>query len=170
MVFWICRYVVLLTVQTVAADLRRGEHIPKMQNNIDRKSMLRVLRQLKSKDGAGGVAGCRTVPCRAVPGHAARHSAWRCVPHNCREFKGTQAWNFFKYFFCRNRNHMVPRACNKRFLKIEFELAEIFDISAYAQHAMKSVPSILSMRWNSFRVCSVCDKIRSAYAQHRLYM
>jgi hypothetical protein len=48
--------------------------------------MLRVLRQLKSKDGAGG-AGCRTVPCRAVPGHAARRSAWRCVPHNCREFK-----------------------------------------------------------------------------------
>jgi hypothetical protein len=33
------------TVQTVAADLRRGEHIPKMQNNIGRKSMLCVLRQ-----------------------------------------------------------------------------------------------------------------------------
>jgi len=49
--------------------------------------MLRVLRQLKSKDGAGGGAGWRTVPCRAVPGHAARRSAWRCVPHNCREFK-----------------------------------------------------------------------------------
>ncbi len=31
------------TVRTVAADLRRGEHIPKMQNNIGRKSMLRVL-------------------------------------------------------------------------------------------------------------------------------
>jgi hypothetical protein len=75
------------TVRTVAADLRRGEHIPKMQNNIGRKSMLRVLRQLKSKDGAGGGAGCRTVPCRAVPGQAARRSAWRCVPHNCREFK-----------------------------------------------------------------------------------
>ena len=42
------------TVRTVAADLRRGEHIPKMQNNIGRKSMLRVLRQLRSKDGAGG--------------------------------------------------------------------------------------------------------------------
>jgi hypothetical protein len=25
---------------------------------------------------------------------------------------------------------------------------------------------MLSQRWNSFRVCSVCDEIRSAYAQH----
>ncbi len=34
---------------------------------------------------------------------------------------------FFCDFFCRNRNHRVPRACNMRFLKIGFELAEIFD-------------------------------------------
>ncbi len=47
-------FVHFYTVRTVAADLRRGEHIPKMQNNIGRKSMLRVLRQLRSKDGAGG--------------------------------------------------------------------------------------------------------------------
>jgi hypothetical protein len=43
------------------------------------------------------------------------------------KIKGTQARNFFKYFFCRNRNHMVPLACNTRFLKIVFDLAEIFD-------------------------------------------
>jgi hypothetical protein len=49
---------------------------------------------------------------------------------------------------------MVPRACNKRFLKIVFELAEIFNISEHAQHAMKSV-----------LVCSACDEIHSAYAQ-----
>jgi hypothetical protein len=54
------------TVRTVAADLRRREHIPKMQTNIGRKSMLRVLRQLKSKDGAGG-GGLGAVPYRAVP-------------------------------------------------------------------------------------------------------
>jgi hypothetical protein len=30
-------------------------------------------------------------------------------------------------FFCRNRNHMVPRAYNTIFLKIVYELAEIFD-------------------------------------------
>ena len=57
----------------MAADLRRGEHIPKMQNNIGRKSPLRVLRQLRSKDG--GEAGCRTVPCHAVPRRAAPRGA-----------------------------------------------------------------------------------------------
>jgi hypothetical protein len=41
--------------------------------------------------------------------------------------KGTQAWNFFFDFFCINRNLMVPRACNTRFLKIVFNSAEIFD-------------------------------------------
>jgi hypothetical protein len=35
-----------------------------------------------------------------------------------------------------------------------------------AEHARKFVPSMLSMRWNRFRVCSACDKIVSAYAQH----
>jgi hypothetical protein len=56
------------TVRTVAAYLRRGEHIPKMQNNIGRKSSLRVLRQLRSKEGTGlGAVPCRTVPCRAGP-------------------------------------------------------------------------------------------------------
>jgi hypothetical protein len=49
------------TVRTVAADLRQGEHIPKMQNNIGRKSMLRVLRQPIEVKGWGGAA-CRTVP------------------------------------------------------------------------------------------------------------
>ncbi len=33
-------------------------------------------------------------------------------------------------------------------------------------HARKFVPRMLSMRWNRFRVCSACDKIVSAYAQH----
>ncbi len=51
------------TVQTVAADFRRGEHIPKMRNNIGRKSTLRVLRQLRSKDGGEG--GGFWIPCRA---------------------------------------------------------------------------------------------------------
>jgi hypothetical protein len=52
----------------VAADLRQGEHIPKMQNNIGRKNKVRVLRQPRSKRGGG--AGCRTVPCGARPGGA----------------------------------------------------------------------------------------------------
>ena len=53
------------TVQTVAADLRQGEHIPKMQNDIGHKSKLRMLRQRGGKE-AGGGAGCRAVPCRDV--------------------------------------------------------------------------------------------------------
>ena len=35
-----------------------------------------------------------------------------------------------------------------------------------AEHARKFVPRMLSMRWNRFGVCSACDKIVSAYAQH----
>jgi hypothetical protein len=34
---------------------------------------------------------------------------------------------FFVVFFCRNRNLIVPRACNTRFLKIVFDSADIFD-------------------------------------------
>ncbi len=74
-----------------------------------------------------------------------------------RYLKGTQAWIFFVDFFCRNRNHMVPRACNTRFLKIVFDSAEILDF--------KTFPRMLSMRWNRFHVCSACDEIRSEYAQ-----
>ncbi len=70
--------------------------------------------------------------------------------------KGTQAWNFC-WIFCRNRNLMVPRACNTRFLKIIFDSAEIFDF--------ETIPRMLSQRWNPFGVCSASDKILSAFAQ-----
>jgi hypothetical protein len=53
------------TVQTLAADLRQGEHIPKMQNDIGHKSKLRKLRQRGGKE-AGGGAGCQAVPCHDV--------------------------------------------------------------------------------------------------------
>jgi hypothetical protein len=51
----------------VAADLLQGEHIPKMQNDIDHKSKLRMLRQQGGKEAGGGGAGCHAVPCRATP-------------------------------------------------------------------------------------------------------
>jgi hypothetical protein len=35
--------------------------------------------------------------------------------------------DIFFQFFCRNRNLIVPRPCNTRFLKIIFDSAEIFD-------------------------------------------
>ncbi len=66
----------------------------------------------------------------------------------------------FFYFFCRNRNLMVPRACNTRFLKIVFDSAEIFDFSTF--------PRMLSMQWNRFQVCSACDEISSPYAQYAI--
>jgi hypothetical protein len=37
------------TVQTVAAVLRQGEHIPKMQNDIGHKITLRMLRHARSR-------------------------------------------------------------------------------------------------------------------------
>jgi hypothetical protein len=61
------------TVQTVAADLRQGEHIPKMQNDIGHKSKLRMLRQRGGKEAGGGALAA--MPYRAVPGHAARRGA-----------------------------------------------------------------------------------------------
>jgi hypothetical protein len=86
--------------------------------------------------------------------------------------KGTQAWNFFILFF------QKPKPYGPKGLKHEiFENCiwfsgdiRLLNISTHAQHAMKLVPRMLSIRWNSFRVCSVCNKIRSAYAEHVLYM
>jgi hypothetical protein len=37
---------------------------------------------------------------------------------------------------------------------------------AEREHARKLVPRMLSVRWNRFLVCSLCDKIVSMYAQH----
>ncbi len=81
----VIQWLKLHTVRTVAADLRRGEHIPKMQNNIGRKSALRVLRQQRSKDGGEGGGGF-WMPYRAVSCRAARGSARCWVLHNCRRF------------------------------------------------------------------------------------
>ena len=52
-----------------------------------------------------------------------------------------------------------------RMLSIECTCKTVH-ILPLAEHARKFVPRMLSMRWNRFRVCSACDKIGSAYAQH----
>ncbi len=70
----------------MAADLRRGEHIPKMQNNIGRKSMLRVLRQLRSKEG-GALGAVRAVPCRATPRGARPGAAFSTTAVNLRQIE-----------------------------------------------------------------------------------
>jgi hypothetical protein len=67
----------------------------------------------------------------------------------------------FFWFFCRNRNLMVPRACNTRFL----EITVYSNRRRYSTFKYFRVCSLLSQRWNPFRVCWVRDEIRSAYVQ-----
>ena len=62
----------------MAADLRQGEHIPKMQNDIGHKSKLRMLRQRGGKEGGGALAA---MPCRAVQW---RHVPCRATPRGAR--------------------------------------------------------------------------------------
>ncbi len=73
----------------MAADLRRGEHIPKMQNNIGRKSMLCVLRQLRSKAGGGARCAvlCRAVPCQATLRGAPPGAAFCTTAVNLRQIE-----------------------------------------------------------------------------------
>jgi hypothetical protein len=70
--------------------------------------------------------------------------------HACTPY--TSMIVFFGLFFAETET--ITKACNTRFLKILFDSAEMLNIFAHAQHAMKSVPRMLSMRRNSFRVCS----------------
>jgi hypothetical protein len=60
-------------------------------------------------------------------------------------------------FFLRNQIRMVLRACNTRFLKIIFDLAEIFKFEKFLRR--------LRVCYNRFHVGSVSDEIVSAYAQ-----
>jgi hypothetical protein len=99
-------------------------------------------------------------------------------------YQGPVTWDFWKSYSIRPRYSTFKhfRACSA--------CDEIG--SQFAQHAMKLVPRMLSVRWNLFRVCSAwivhvkmfkfyhwlsmrgnsflicsaCDEIGSAYAQH----
>jgi hypothetical protein len=87
------------------------------------------------------------------------------------KFKGThsptQAWNFFGNFFAETETLWSQGPLTRDFWKSysirprystfsHFRLCSACDEigSAYAQPAMKFVPCMLSVRWNSFRVCS----------------
>ena len=80
------------------------------------------------------------------------------IPNIREAIKGTQAWNFFLTFFAKTETSWSQGPVTQDFWK-SYSIRPLLNISAHAQHAMKSVPSILSMRWNSFRVCSVWNKI-----------
>ncbi len=82
------------------------------------------------------------------------------ISHGFWFFKGTQAWNFFFTFLQKPKPWSQGPVTRNFENRIGFGWdIRLLNISAHAQHAMKLVPSMLSMRWNSFRVCSECDKI-----------
>ncbi len=92
----------------------RGFKIHAMWRNTTWSKKNNLSKTMKMRN-LGKISGIREVKPRDI------------VSFGTRNVKGTQAWNFLKYFYCRNRNLMVPRACNMRFLKIVFDSAEIFD-------------------------------------------
>ncbi len=55
---------------------------------------------------------------------------------------------------------LVPRMLS---MELHVKTAQILLL---AEHARKFVLRMLSVRWNCFLICSVCDKIVSVYAQH----
>jgi hypothetical protein len=81
--------------------------------------------------------------------------------------------NFFKILFLQKPNPYGPKSLYHEIFENRIRFGRdfrILNISAYAQSAMKSFPSMLSQRLNHFPVYSGCDKIICPYAQHKLYM
>ncbi len=81
--------------------------------------------------------------------------------------KGTKAWNFFYTFFAETETKWSQGPTTRDFWKSysirprystfkHFRACSACDEigSAYAQHAKKFVPRMLSVQYNSFRVCS----------------
>ncbi len=80
--------------------------------------------------------------------------------------------NFLKILFLQKLNPFGPKSLSHEIFENRIRFGRdirILNISAYAQSAMKSFPSMLSQRLNHFLVCSGRDKIISPYAQHKLY-
>ncbi len=74
--------------------------------------------------------------------------------------------------YAQHAMNLVPRMlmhcaikCVLRMLSMDFTCKNVH-ILPLAEHARKFIHRMLSMRWNRFRICSACDKIVSAYAQH----
>ena len=68
------------------------------------------------------------------------------------DFKGTQAWNFFKTFFAETETLWSQGPVTQDFenrIRVGRDI-RLFNISAYAQSAMKSFPRMLSQGLKSF--------------------
>ncbi len=97
--------------------------------------------------------------------HTVTKRSWTIVNMH---FKGTQAWHFLNIFLQKPKP-FGPKGLQHEIFKITIWFGRdirLLNISAYAQPAMKSISGMLSQRWNLFRICSVCNEIRLAYAQH----
>jgi hypothetical protein len=72
---------------------------------------------------------------------------------------------WFLYFFAETETLWSQGPVTWNFWK-SYSIRPRYSTLKHFQPAMKSIPQMLSQRWNSFGVCSVCDEIRSAYDQH----
>ncbi len=81
----------------------------------------------------------------------------------------SQRWNPFRVGSASNEICSAYAQCAMKFIPRIHSMdlhVKTVQILPLAEHARKFVPHMLSVRWNSFLVCSVCDKIVSVYAQH----
>ncbi len=67
---------------------------------------------------------------------------------------------------------MAPRACNTRFLKKEFDFAEIFEFKIFPSYVTQSVPKSVPLRQNQrqnpFWIGSAYIELHSANAEKLL--
>jgi hypothetical protein len=81
----------------------------------------------------------------------------------------SQQWNPFGVCSASDEIRSVYAQCAIKFVPLMLSMylhVKTVHILPLAKHARKFVPCMLSVRWNCFLVCLVCDKIVSAYAQH----
>ncbi len=81
----------------------------------------------------------------------------------------SRRWNPFRVCSASDEIRSAYAQCAMKFVSrmLSMDLhVKTVHILSLAEHARKFVPRMLSVRWNRFLVCSVCDKIVSAYAQH----
>ncbi len=81
----------------------------------------------------------------------------------------SQRWNPFRVYSAGNETRYAYAQCAMKFvlrmLSMDVHVKTVH-ILPLAEHERKFVPRMLSVRWIRFRVCSVCNKVVSTYAQH----
>ncbi len=81
----------------------------------------------------------------------------------------SQWWNPFRVCSASDEICSAYAQCVMKFVQRILSMdvhVKTVHILPLAEHARKFVPCVLSVRWNCFLVCSVCNKIVSTYAQY----